>query len=167
MKIDVVNAKEQIGKHFPFQKVFAALELGDVESFPWSQYDIHVRGDYWFDGQNLRVAGEIAREGEYECSRCLIKVDYNDVVAFNETFSETVHDEDGEFLPYEGKEIDLSKVIRETLIVNEPTQVICQEDCKGLCQKCGANLNEEPCQCDALQIDPRLAVLRELLKNEK
>ncbi|MEE0776702.1 MAG: DUF177 domain-containing protein, partial [Bacillota bacterium] len=40
----------------------------------------------------------------------------------------------------------------------------CREDCKGLCPSCGQNLNNKECSCDKSPIDPRLAVLADLLK---
>ena len=43
---------------------------------------------------------------------------------------------------------------------------LCDENCKGLCERCGANLNKAPCSCVTEKIDPRLAVLKQLLQNE-
>ena len=50
-------------------------------------------------------------------------------------------------------------------------QVICKEDCKGLCQECGANLNRETCSCSQIandedEIDPRFAKLKDIFKND-
>jgi uncharacterized protein len=59
--------------------------------------------------------------------------------------------------------IDLSELVRQNLVVNLPTAVLCAPACLGLCPGCGKNLNEGPCQCDTDRIDPRLAKLRELL----
>ena len=67
---------------------------------------------------------------------------------------------------FDGEEIDLTELIRDTLIINEPSQVLCQDDCKGLCVQCGANQNVSPCSCESFVVDPRLALLRTLLKEE-
>ena len=45
--------------------------------------------------------------------------------------------------------------------------VLCREDCKGLCPKCGANLNRGECGCSRREIDPRLAVLQRILEDKK
>ena len=37
---------------------------------------------------------------------------------------------------------------------------LCKEDCKGLCPKCGCDLNEKECSCTTKEIDPRWAVLK-------
>lgn len=170
MKLQVEHAKEHIGKKFPYTFTNPATELGDVAAFPWSRHDITISGEYWYDGENFIVNGSIKTEGTYECTRCLTPVEHVAEVPFAETFgivdrrSET---EDIEILPCDGETIDLTDLIRETLIINEPSQVLCQEDCKGLCAHCGVNLNIETCSCESFVVDPRLAVLRTLLEDNK
>jgi uncharacterized protein len=52
--------------------------------------------------------------------------------------------------------------VREQILLNLPEQVFCKEDCKGLCQKCGANRNLIDCKCDSDETDPRWAALKNL-----
>jgi uncharacterized protein len=59
-------------------------------------------------------------------------------------------------------EIDLGGAIREELILAAPAYVLCREDCKGLCPRCGADLNEDPCACVDEDRDPRWDPLRAL-----
>ena len=54
--------------------------------------------------------------------------------------------------------------IEEQLMLEMPSKTLCREDCLGLCPKCGKNLNEGPCTCEKHETDPRLAVLKTLLK---
>jgi len=61
---------------------------------------------------------------------------------------------------YEGEEVDLSPLIQDQVLLTLPPKVICREDCRGLCQRCGKNLNRETCQCSVVEIDPRLAALK-------
>jgi uncharacterized protein len=68
-----------------------------------------------------------------------------------------------QFISPNTHEIDLSFGVRESLLLALPMKVLCSEDCKGLCPHCGANLNEESCDCVAETIDPRWAELRKLL----
>ncbi|MCX6149958.1 MAG: DUF177 domain-containing protein [Ignavibacteriales bacterium] len=51
------------------------------------------------------------------------------------------------YLSPEADKIDLKKDVREFIILSEPMKKLCKEDCKGLCSKCGANLNLESCNC--------------------
>jgi uncharacterized protein len=56
----------------------------------------------------------------------------------------------------------LTPLIREQMILALPTRPLCQEDCRGLCPRCGANLNERDCGCNLETGDARLAVLRSI-----
>jgi len=60
---------------------------------------------------------------------------------------------------YEGDEIDLTPLVHEQIILALPTRPLCGESCRGLCPRCGANLNAGACGCPAAPPDPRLAVL--------
>ena len=64
----------------------------------------------------------------------------------------------------ESEKIDLDALAWETLWTNLPLRLLCKEDCKGLCPKCGKDLNEGSCQCDHKEIDPRLAGLADFFK---
>lgn len=64
---------------------------------------------------------------------------------------------------YEGAEIDLTPLVYEQLMLTLPTRPLCREDCRGLCARCGANLNTAPCHCPAAPPDPRLALLHGLM----
>lgn len=166
MKLQVEQAKEHIGKKFPYSYTVPAAELGDVTAFPWSRHDITINGEFWFDGLNYIIEGTIDSEGDYECARCLAPVHHKQTDEYKESFGVLGNEnniDESEIVPFDGETIDLTDLIRETLIINEPAQVLCQEDCKGLCVHCGANLNTSPCSCDSFVVDPRFAALRALL----
>ena len=166
MKLQVEQAKEHIGKSFPYRFTEPASVLGDVTAFPWSRHDITISGEFRYDGQNFVVEGTVSTDGDYECTRCLAPVAHHQDTSFTETFGVLKDWEDpeaSEVVPFDGETIDLTELIRETLIINEPSQVLCQDDCKGLCVHCGANLNVSPCSCESFVVDPRFAALRALL----
>ena len=145
MKLQVEQAKEHIGKKFPYSYTISASELGDVTAFPWSRHDITIQS-----------------KGDYDCSRCLNTTEHYRKDFFEEIFSDC-RDAADDVNSFDGEEIDLTELIRDTLIINEPSQVLCQDDCKGLCVHCGANLNVSPCSCESFVVDPRFAELRALL----
>jgi uncharacterized protein len=65
--------------------------------------------------------------------------------------------------PYvEGEELDLAAWARDAYALALPVQVVCREDCAGLCPKCGVNLNDDPDHAHEAELDPRWAKLREL-----
>lgn len=65
---------------------------------------------------------------------------------------------------YEGREIDLTPLVHEQAILALPTRPLCTDNCRGLCARCGANLNAGPCGCAPPAPDPRLAPLRVLMR---
>lgn len=74
-------------------------------------------------------------------------------------FAGDLGDDDVNVWPYSGEEIDLGAIIHELAVLSIPLQFLCDEACKGLCPRCGANQNREGCACDKKAIDPRLAAL--------
>ena len=61
--------------------------------------------------------------------------------------------------------LDVDQLIFSEVILSLPTKHLCSETCKGICFKCGKDLNEGNCECDKKEIDPRLQKLADLLNN--
>src|SRR5690606_41706177 len=61
---------------------------------------------------------------------------------------------------YDGTEVDLAPAVREQILLTLPMSALCKDDCRGLCQVCGQDLNERECGCDRRVTDPRWAALR-------
>jgi len=73
-------------------------------------------------------------------------------------------EEDLEFSYYEGDRFDLADVVREQVALAQRMKHLCREDCAGLCQRCGKNLNEGPCGCPKEEGSGQFAALREMRK---
>lgn len=118
------------------------------------------------------LEGQIDATAEIECSRCLtpiqsilnipFKVAYITEEFYTKEKDSELHGDDLEIAIYDGEKIDLADLAREQLLLNLPTQTFCSENCQGLCSKCGANLNSNPCNCETKEIDPRWAKLKNL-----
>ena len=67
---------------------------------------------------------------------------------------------------FEGDSIDLDELVREQILLALPTRHLCREDCKGLCQKCGADLNAGDCSCEQGETDPRWAALADFKRRD-
>lgn len=107
------------------------------------------------------------------CDRCLKpledKVDtelYGKIVNSHDEFQEEDDEEFEELFVLEKNRLDLKPHILEHVIASIPMKSLCDGDCKGLCQTCGADLNIETCDCDNNIIDPRLEKLKELFPEE-
>ncbi|MEA4831442.1 hypothetical protein SDC9_176242 [bioreactor metagenome] len=99
------------------------------------------------------------------CARCLSQINRNDNLDFTYPVAVSLDNEDtDEFvLAPEGK-INLSEAVSSSLFLNLPMRFLCKEDCKGICPKCGKNLNSGDCSCSKAERDARLAGLGEFFK---
>ena len=100
------------------------------------------------------------------CDRCAIDFDRDiefpiDVVLVTEMANE--ENEDEWVFPLEGDSADLDDIVRTVFVLNLDSKLLCKEDCKGLCHRCGKNLNDGPCNCQK-ELDPRFAALKQLLE---
>ena len=100
------------------------------------------------------------------CDRCASDFDRPirfplEVVLVTEMANE--ENEDEWVFPLEGDSADLDDIVRTVFVLNLESKLLCREDCKGLCHRCGKNLNEGPCNCQK-ELDPRFAALKQLLE---
>lgn len=100
------------------------------------------------------------------CARCFREIDGKFNFSFERPLAVkgTLNDEDTDnYLLIEKGMIDPDDRVREAVLLDFPMVFLCKEDCRGLCAKCGADLNEGDCGCPKKEIDPRLAILGKLL----
>lgn len=110
-------------------------------------------------GHALRLRFGVGLHGP--CTRCLEDADARIEVDAREV--DQPGDSDEVRSPYvEDDVVDLRSWARDALALALPTQILCSDDCKGLCSTCGANLNEDPHHAHAPEPDPRWAKLSEL-----
>jgi uncharacterized protein len=128
------------------------------------------------DRMQFRLVGRVKTAVELTCSRCLesfpLAVDEPfDVLYLPHTApgpgeERMVEDDDLSTAFYEDNVIDLGQLMQEQCYLAVPMKPLCKEDCRGLCSVCGTNLNTGSCECRPAWVDPRLAVLQQLRKDE-
>ena len=102
----------------------------------------------------------------YVCARCLKEVVTPVRLKVTAVIKDEETEEDSADTFYlDGNLADVDEIIVNAFVLGTEERFLCREDCKGLCPKCGADLNDGPCNCKA-EIDPRLAVLGQLLEND-
>jgi uncharacterized protein len=106
------------------------------------------------------------------CARCLLPLDEVIVLNFVKTaaVAKSLENEETdevitEYALIEENKLNLADIAEEQLYLEFPSRHLCSQDCRGLCQKCGHDLNESDCGCSLTEPDPRLEVLRSLLKD--
>ena len=123
------------------------------------------------EGTVRNTAGVLVMKGEITtcihgiCDRCAAEFDREmelpiDAVLVTELANE--ENEDEWVFTLEGDSADLDEIVRTIFVLNMDSKLLCSDDCKGLCCRCGKNLNDGPCSCEK-EIDPRLAALKQLL----
>jgi uncharacterized protein len=113
----------------------------------------------------LLVQGTVESQLALECVRCLEPFILPVVLEVEETFRlpGAGLGPDASYAVGDDGWLDLAPLLREQAWVVIPMKPLCSPDCKGLCPQCGTNRNLEPCTCDDARIDPRLALLKDLL----
>jgi uncharacterized protein len=121
------------------------------------------------EGQVVNRAGALMLEGtastelELLCDRCRKSFRREKAVPLDTLLAAELEDEESdEIFLLDGTWLDLDELATTAFVLAMDTKNLCSEDCKGLCDRCGANLNEEPCRCKP-EVDPRLAALAQLL----
>jgi uncharacterized protein len=122
----------------------------------------------------IAVKGDLEVQVKFQCSRCLndfsrvlsIPVDaiYHPVEELGTEERHEVMSEELDMDFYAGEELDLLDLLNEQIALHTPMKPLCSDACKGICPKCGADLNFENCKCTADSIDPRFEPLKKLLK---
>ena len=123
------------------------------------------------EGTVRNTAGVLVMKGSVTttihgiCDRCAAEFDREleipiDAVLVTELANE--ENEDEWVFTLEGDSADLDDIVRTIFVLNMDSKLLCSDDCKGMCCRCGKNLNDGPCSCEK-EIDPRLAALKQLL----
>ena len=110
----------------------------------------------------LHMQGIITADMLCICDRCGQQFESIKETAVDAVLVEEESEENPELFVLDGTEIDAQEVLSTCFILDMETKFLCREDCKGLCARCGKNLNLGPCGCGK-DIDPRFAVLEQLL----
>lgn len=113
------------------------------------------------------LKGKVSAELLLTCSRCLKEYPYHLEIDIEENLSTNPSNENCEIISIKNDKIDIYEIIENNLVIQLPVKRLCNEYCKGLCQQCGIDLNHKECSCDRIDVDPRLADLRDLFSKHK
>lgn len=163
------------------------LELNDIFVTPDSQIEVDdcfVYDDLSAEGENLvvspvKIHGVVRNTGglvelvytadfKYSkpCDRCLTETEKTVKQEFIHTLALSAENEESDdIIVVTGYALDLFSLVRDDILLELPIKHLCSDDCLGLCPQCGQNLNEGKCNCKKEAVDPRMAVLDELLKD--
>ena len=162
------------------------LDLSSILNVPGEELSVHgttkiepleFGGNYYHLPSPIEIEGNVKNMGtslildlsisgslQTNCDRCTKEIIVPFSFQINETLvSEKNKKEDDDSIVV-GNMLDISDILQANILSNLSMKYLCKEDCKGLCPKCGKDLNIEACNCGQKEIDPRLLKLKKLLE---
>lgn len=124
--------------------------------------DVKIKGKLIKSGKSYILEGTGQTNVPLACDRCLETFNENIHIKFHQKYTTKCGSKDEEAIFLTTDEIDLEDIITEAVSLKIPMKRLHDENCKGICAVCGANLNEKSCDCDVTEIDPRLVGLKDL-----
>lgn len=146
---------------------YSGMELGGVKPFC---APVEVKAEIGGFAGAVRLSADVQYTISMPCDRCGADSRQQFARTFTHLLVRELSDEEEamsnseEYILVPEEQLDLDELIREDILLDLPTKYLCSEDCRGLCLKCGKNLNEGDCGCDTKEIDPRLEILKSLLQ---
>ena len=161
MKIKISNLSE--GSHqFRFSEPVNVIGL--EEPFEGNiVVDVELKKTH----NQIILDSSINADAVFECDRCTtsfkrqLKANYEMVYLQGVEPADTKSD-NITYITAEKDSIDISDDVRDYAVLSVPMKKLCTEECKGLCVKCGKNLNEGDCSCNQNEIDARWQPLMDL-----
>ncbi len=134
----------------------------------------HIKGYLTDDAGYMQLFLHATLPYSGSCARCLqtveglFELDFTRTVAAEGSITEEklAEMDDAYVMIREGK-LDVDELLREELLMCFPMRLLCDEDCKGLCSKCGRPLKLGDCGCPKKEIDPRLAILKKWVDKQE
>ncbi|MCL2877279.1 MAG: DUF177 domain-containing protein [Acidobacteria bacterium] len=161
------------GKPLHVRHLFPINEIRFSHEDAWLETPVAVDFTLFPSGKELQVAGAIKTSVRCRCSRCTkefiltfeddFDLSYSQQPKWDGSAEIELKYEDMDIGYYDGVRFDVNALALERIELTMPMQYVCRDDCKGLCYKCGADLNEETCLCRE-EPDTRLSVLLEFKK---
>lgn len=157
-----VFAGEQESLPFSFMLDMSDYDRSGIRPFPDA---IEVGGVIENRAGVVELLGQA--EGVYcsPCDRCQTAAQRRMTIPMQHVLVTSLNREDNdELILVEDMHLDLSELAESDIILALPSKFLCKEDCRGLCPRCGKDLNDGDCGCDLSETDPRLESLRQLLE---
>lgn len=158
------NTEQTTTVECDFKQISSAIGSFDItDKTPLSLTIFHEKN------KNLKVSGQMELTVDIPCDRCLKPVKRYIAIAFDREFQcgEAKGAESDEQNVYIVDKVflDIDKIVFDEILIQWPMKIVCSQDCRGICLKCGQDLNVSDCGCDRVVLDPRMAVIQDIFKN--
>jgi uncharacterized protein len=161
---DIVSGKDRSKKiDYEFEIPTINFEGDEIKSIG----SCEVVGTISAGKDILLVNAKIKANLEMVCSRCLDTFIYPIDIDIEERFTTNRNSEDDEAIVVMDDVLDITEIVETSIISTLPIKRVCKNDCEGLCQECGCNLNHDSCSCQKEDVDIRFEALRGLFDNKE
>ena len=162
LDLEPVFNNEGMIKEFGFELDLSEQELSGVKPFT---SPVKVSGSVGNYTGIVELRANASFVLEMDCDRCAKAINIPlDIEIFHTLVTHLNDENNDELLLINELRFDLNPLITEDIFLDLPAKFLCSEDCKGVCPKCGKDLNTGSCSCEK-EVDPRLAALKQLLDN--
>ena len=135
------SGKDSSGFFFEYSPQTELLDLPQAKIV----LPIKINGTVTLTGEHSAlIDAEIVYTISGNCTRCLNQT----TKEFAVEISESVDNDNPDGYPVKNDTVDLTKIVDDAVMINNPTNFLCKEDCKGICLGCGVNLNDGNCKCN-------------------
>ncbi|MBC5647235.1 YceD family protein [Christensenella tenuis] len=148
IEIDIREALKNEGKVYSFH----------YDGIPDLSEEIDFARPLVLDAEYSVLDRKVSVKGTFEtalntvCDRCLEEMETRVSYRFDETFFRDGMQEEEDYT-YAGGLLSLDKMVYDAIVLSLPHQLLCSEDCKGICPACGQNLNSGSCGCKQKDTD--------------
>jgi len=162
LDLEPIFNNEGLTSEFDYEMDLSGEELSGRKPFTTP---VKVRGSVGNKAGIVELKADVSLVLDTFCDRCAKALRYPVDVDIDHTLVTSLNDEENDdLILVEDLNFDLDSLVSDDIFLDMPSKFLCKEDCKGLCPTCGKDLNEGQCSCTK-EVDPRLAVLQQLLDN--
>ena len=155
--VNVAELLRRPGSEKQVDAVVTAEELALSEPRIAPDADVAVSARLASMTDGIVVTARLSVPWNDTCRRCLAPLDETIDTTVHELYQVLVTAEDA--FPIIGEQIDLTQMVRESIILELPLAPLCRADCAGICPVCGVNRNDQPCSCEVTITDERWSAL--------
>jgi uncharacterized protein len=143
-------------------------EIGLEDNFK-NSVTVDVRLDK--ASRQMYLRSDIRTSGSFQCDRCLevfdqeLSTHFNMMYVYDELDTKQFPADEVHVLSPDTVSIDIAEDVRQMVELSVPLKLLCREDCKGLCPRCGTNWNHESCTCAEEKGDSRWTKLKDVINN--
>src|SRR4030043_613518 len=152
------------------------IEVNETLAFDVGPFPVQAQLKIKKVGAEIVVNGNILTTAELQCSRCLkdfkrkltfpFEAIFHPIAQLKEEEKHELKVEELDMGFYANDELDLFDIIEEQIMLNLPMKALCNDSCKGICLRCGADLNAGVCGCSEKENAPNLVTLKKFLNKE-